>query len=126
MIGRTAMVAVTPDQRRAMMGASNSDRDWFAQHPDRSHRLRLAHPGEVAALDAAADKTATWWVVTRQIEPGVRLRTAFRPPLPPPDDETIGQVLFDLIVEHGAAGQRYIPMIKVFERWNRTAPASRA
>jgi hypothetical protein len=109
-----------------MMMASNSDRKCFAQHPHRSHRLRLAHPGEVAALDAAAEKSASWWIVTRQLAPGVRLRTAFRPPSPPPDDETIGQVLFDLIIEHGAAGQRHIPMVTVFERWNRTAPASRA
>ena len=125
-MGRTVIVPVTPGQRRAMTAASNSDRDWFAQHPDRSHRLRLAHPDEVAALDAAADRQTTWWIVTRQLAPGVRLRTAFRPPAPPPDDETIGQVLFDLLMEHGAAGQRYIPMVKVFERWNQTASASRA
>ena len=126
MTGRPVTVPVPLYQRQAMTVASNSDRDWFAQHPDRSHRLRVAHPGEVAALDASANKSATWWVVTRQLAPGVRLRTAFRPPLPPPDDETIGQVLFDLLMEHGAAGQRYIPMVKVLERWSRTTPASRA
>ena len=40
-----------------------ADRDWFAAHPGRAHRLRAAYPDEPATS-----------VLVRQVQPGLRIR----------------------------------------------------
>jgi len=83
-------------------------------------------PGEVEAWGVAPEVAAIAWIVTRQLAPGIRVRTAFTPPSPPPDDETLGQTLFDLLAEYGGEGFSQIPMAKIRERWSQIAPPGRA
>jgi hypothetical protein len=117
---------MTAKQRTATKAASDGDRDWFARNLHRSHRLRRALPNEVEAMGASPDKAAGAWVVVRQVEPGLRIRTPFMPPSPPPDDEILGALLFDLLAEHGAAGAKHVPMSEIEALWRQVAPAGRA
>lgn len=66
-----AIVAMDPIKR-----GSDLDREWFKANPGRVYRIRRALIGEMPF--APADKT---WVITRQIEPGFRLRTSTGAPV---------------------------------------------
>jgi hypothetical protein len=76
------------DDEKAGVG-SIDDRDFFEQHPERNFRMRLATPGELAAIEAICgpiehdDDGLFCWSIIQQIRPGVRMRSAMRAPLPP-------------------------------------------
>jgi len=48
------------------------DKNWFKNHPDRSHRLRPMFPGEMQLPDLPPGQE--WHVIVRQVEPGQRIR----------------------------------------------------
>ena len=84
------------------------DRKWFAEHPQRAHRLRAMFPGEFLDVKKTtyalfgADKIPDEYEllsVIRQIEPGTRQRQIFCHNIndPVPDDEHIIHALFDLL-----------------------------
>ena len=76
--------------------AKQVDRDWFRSHPQRSHRLRRAIPGEIPGGSAET------WVVVRQLQPGVRKRCSFDAAVEFPSDEApehIAHAMYDLIAE---------------------------
>ena len=75
------------------------DREWFAAHPTRSHRLRRA----------MVDEGWEGWVIVRQIEPGTRHRVLFTSDLDLPDDEMLAHTLFDMLFEARAAGRTGFP-----------------
>jgi hypothetical protein len=88
------------------------DRRWFERHPARSHRLRRAFPGETAN-----GQPATSWIVTRQIEPGKRVRVAFDPrERPPPDDEALGHALFDTLSAALQAGRDVVSVAEIIRQ----------
>lgn len=90
-------------QEAAAGAASASDRAWFEQHPLRSHRIRPSIEGEFGSIEF--DVPGAVWAVTRQVQPGFRLRLPFSTPFgPPPDVEEIGHALFDLIRESMRTG----------------------
>jgi hypothetical protein len=55
------------------VSASADDRQWFARHPARNHRLRLPFEEERVELQAAPPGCVTL-IVVRQVCPGSRLR----------------------------------------------------
>jgi len=61
--------------------AKQVDRDWFRSHPQRSHSLRRAIPGEIPGGSAET------WVVVRQLQPGSRKRCPFVALVAFPSDE---------------------------------------
>ena len=76
--------------------AKQVDRDWFRSHPQRSHRLRRAIPGEIPGGSAET------WVVVRQLQPGVRKRCSFDAAVEFPSEEApehIAHAMYDLIAE---------------------------
>ena len=83
------------------------DRLWFEQHPERSHRARLAFSGEA---DGQATKAPTGTVLVmllRQVAPGKRVRAGFyinAELWPAPEIEAVAHLLFDI-----ATGQRTQP-----------------
>ena len=81
--------------------AKQVDRDWFRSHPQRSHRLRRAIPGEIPGGSAET------WVVVRQLQPGSRKRRPFDALVAFPSDEApehIAHAMYDLIVEAPGGG----------------------
>ena len=89
------------------------DRQWFAAHPRRTHRIRPAYPAEQRSEHGG--KPATH-VVVRQVRPGARLRIGFAPPEPLPDVEELGHAAFDVLSECNATGRRIVPIAKFYER----------
>jgi hypothetical protein len=90
------------------------DREWFAAHPDRTHRVRPAFPGEV--------KQGTH-VVVRQIAPSLRKRIPFSPraDLPVSTEELnrrdiFGWATFDLLSEAAAQGRAVVPPAEIGAR----------
>jgi hypothetical protein len=92
------------------------DREWFEQHPRRTHRLRPAHPSEAAAR----------WVAVRQVRPGYRHRVGFDPPFDPPDLEAYAHALFDLIAEAAQAGDVKVLATDIYQRATAMAREGRA
>jgi hypothetical protein len=84
----------------------DDDREWFKQHPSRSHRMRMPFPGELDGVEIPAGRKMIMFV--RQVEPGQRLRAAFDPDvvlLPgSPHDEAFAHALFEV-----AVGREAIP-----------------
>jgi hypothetical protein len=83
------------------------DRLWFEQNPDRSHRARLAFPGEADARAAKLPPGTVLLTLVRQVEPGKRVRAGFyinRSLWPAPEIEAIAHLLFDI-----ATGQQAQP-----------------
>jgi hypothetical protein len=81
---------------------SLDDARWFEEHPDRSHRLRVATPGEFDGLgsEKCLPEGAIELCLVRQIEPGRRLRCsvgvmADAPPADAEADDAFLAVLFD-------------------------------
>lgn len=90
------------------------DRRWFAAHPERTHRVRDAFPGEA--------RRGTH-VVVRQIAPGARKRLAFTPgpDLPVSTEElnrrdVFGWATFDLLSEAAAKSRPNVPPAKIGAR----------
>ena len=82
------------------------DRVWFEQHPERSHRARLAFPGEANEVVARAPTGTVLLMLIRQVEPGKRVRAGFfiNAGLWAPEIEAVAHVLFDI-----ATGQQAQP-----------------
>jgi hypothetical protein len=75
------------------------DREWFAQNPSRTHRIRLPFSGECDAEAANVPAGHTLIVLVRQVEPGIRMRPALccnANLLPLPDDEAAAHALFEV------------------------------
>jgi hypothetical protein len=83
------------------------DRIWFEQNPTRTHRMRMAFPGEVDEEVARTPAGHAPITLVRQVEPGSRLRTGVYLSvdlLPVPDSEAVAHALFEV-----AAGREAIP-----------------
>jgi hypothetical protein len=84
------------------------DRDWFEQHPERSHRARFPFAGEVEPeRSGPAPEGHRLLLLLRQVEPGKRIKVGFfisNHLLPVPDAEAIAHALFDI-----ATGREPIP-----------------
>jgi hypothetical protein len=67
---------IAEDERNGV--GSVADRSFFEQHPDRSYRMRLATPNEVAVAELNGSPPPTGgqfvWMAVRQVAPGVRMR----------------------------------------------------
>jgi hypothetical protein len=90
---------------------SADDREWFARHRDRSHRLRPSLPGEWAH---GATHT-----ITRQGRPGERVRLPITATADLPADdvpELACWSLFDLVIEHRQRGSTEIPTSEIIAR----------
>src|SRR5215831_11005302 len=77
------------------------DADWFKQNPKRSHRARLAFPGEADKEAAGGPAGHTMVMLVRQVEPGDRLKTNLyltANALPVPDNEALIHALFEITV----------------------------
>jgi hypothetical protein len=76
------------------------DREWFEQHPERSHRARFPFDGEVLSERSdPAPEGHRLLVLLRQVEPGKRIKSGFliSDELPPvPDVEAVAHALFDI------------------------------
>ena len=65
------------------------DREFAAQHPDRSHWVRLATDAEIEllrkeeVLTVAGHEAFVWQIMVCQIAPGMRLKTLFCGFVPP-------------------------------------------
>ncbi|MDR6927854.1 hypothetical protein [Pseudomonas sp. BE134] len=82
------------------------DAAWFQGHPDRSHRLRPVHPGEVATLPAGITKgdvpeAHRWEILVRQVKEGQRIRTVFCRNTKAfiPDVDEVIHAIFDIVVK---------------------------
>lgn len=80
------MTAAAPElsaaQIAATESASDDDRNWFNDHPDRHHRIRRGHFGEVPA-----HPDYLTLIAVRQVTPGVRIRLSFYSTSPLPAEE---------------------------------------
>jgi hypothetical protein len=84
---------------------SKADREWFAAHPDRSHRLRRPFPGEMATLARdGRDERPDDMIIVRQVAVGQRLRFACFGDAPLDDEEYLATA-FDLLNEDYNAGR---------------------
>jgi hypothetical protein len=93
------------------------DAAWFAAHPGRSHRLRIAHPGEWPE----PEKVGQSHTAVRQVDAGKRLRLGFTLPdhMPPAADahEEAAWAVFDLIWEsRQRPGPHEIPQAEIWAR----------
>jgi hypothetical protein len=81
----------------------SDDRDWFAQNPKRSHRLRQPFPGEADEEAAETEAGHALIILVRQVEPGARTRALVSIPtdlLPVPDSEAAVHALFEAALGH--------------------------
>jgi len=76
------------------------DRDWFKQHPERSHRARFPFAGEIRPEQCGpAPEGHRLLVLLRQVEPGKRIKSGFfisDELLPVPEVEAVAHALFDI------------------------------
>ena len=91
------------------------DRDWFAAHPDRAHRLRDAYPGEWPA------KQATPHTIVKQRQPGVRQRLGITvmpelQELGEPPEEAVW-AMFDLAFEAAKKGESAVLTEAIMTRY---------
>src|SRR5262249_10934796 len=84
------------------------DRDWFEQHPERSHRARMPFAGEAEPEEMGSTPEGHQpLMLIRQVEPRRRIRAGFFIPsqmLPVPDHESVAHALFEV-----ATGPELIP-----------------
>lgn len=85
------------------------DAAWFADHADRSHRLRPLLPGEFEAMPTGRPMPEMpdnheLQVLVRQVAPGQRIRTLFgrNRAMPIPDEEPVIHALFDIMSARSA------------------------
>lgn len=104
------------------------DAKWFEANPSRSHRLRVAHVGEIDALpsdykDEPLPLRHEMQIVVRQVEPGARVRLAFGRNLdtPIPDNEAVLHALFDTI-SGNRSGDKVISVAEIARLATRYAP----
>jgi hypothetical protein len=92
--------------REVLSAASESDRAWFEEHPQRSHRVRQALPGEWPHVMRLPHDYRLITVV-QQMRPGLRLRAAFGIHRELNDDgsEQFAAALFALATEGGEYGE---------------------
>lgn len=100
------------------------DRDWFAAHPDRSHRLRAAYPGEWPPAQA------TPYTIVKQRRPGVRQRLGIRITaelleLGEPPEEAVW-AMFDLATEAAENGTGRVLTADIVARYRLLASVARA
>jgi hypothetical protein len=80
------------------------DRDWFEQHPERSHRARSLFVGEFRPEEIGpVPEGHQPLMLIRQVEPGRRIRAGFFIPsqmLPVPDAESVAHALFEIATGH--------------------------
>lgn len=82
-----------------------ADARWFVQNPKRTHRIRLALPGEAEAFDPnlqtlQRQRGGAIYVVARQLAPGTRQRMMSWWSRPLPDDgEPFAHALFNVLIE---------------------------
>lgn len=79
--------------------ASERDREWFARHPERRHRVRPFIPGELP-LHPAAVATGSWFTVVKLVRAGMRVRLSVRLPSAPGPSEAQAEHLF-VVAMHG-------------------------
>jgi hypothetical protein len=76
------------------------DREWFEQHPERSHRARLPFAGEIDHQRCGSVPDGhRLLLLLRQVEPGKRIKSGFfisDELLPVPDVEAVAHALFDI------------------------------
>lgn len=90
-------------QRAAASEAAEADRRWFLAHPERSHRIRRALPGETKR-----ERGMTALVVIRQEKSGFRVRIAFSVKDVPAGEapEEAARMMFDRFVAYDPATRR--------------------
>ena len=91
--------AAASSHQRARPSLKKDDREWFEQHPGRSHRARFPFDGEVGPEELVAPEGHRLLVLLRQVEPGKRIKTGFfisNELLPVPDAEAVAHALFDI------------------------------
>ena len=101
---------IREDEERGV--GSIQDSAFFEQNPQRNFRMRLATQGEIAVTELisnngmplAVPENAMWWVVIKQIAPGVRMRMQVYAALPPGPlndiPEHVAQKVFTAAAEH--------------------------
>lgn len=90
----------------SVSAASASDAAWFKANPRRSHRLRVALPGEFPPLPMPEGVRIV--TAVRQLEPGMRLRVPFGLPacLPVEDvPEAECCAMFEMALENNGSGR---------------------
>jgi hypothetical protein len=86
-INQKRLEQLSAQDERLKMG-SEDDRNFFAQHPERQYRVRIATPYEVAVLEIVGKQHTGlphdmfWWSAIRLVAPGQRMRLTFVAPLP--------------------------------------------
>jgi hypothetical protein len=111
-------------QARALEAAADDDRKWFATHPHRSHRLRLAIADEWAEIGGRATHT-----IVRQAMPGLRFKVPIAATNPLPSDEApeaLAWALFDLVRENTQHGDAPISVDEVMARCRKLGAGGRA
>jgi hypothetical protein len=89
---------------------AEADREFFAKHPDRRHRVRFATETEIAEAEIVDGKLLKapeghrWFTITRKL-PGARLRVFVAAPAGTKTgtdlDEDIAAALFDTVAPSG-------------------------
>jgi hypothetical protein len=111
-----------------------ADAEWFEQHPDRSHRMRLAMDGEAEALGFGLNESAPDGcrpiVLVRQIEPGKRMRFGLFMPaalMPIPESEALAHAFCDIASRDGGTGKPITKaeVMTLYQRYARDSAAAR-
>jgi len=98
-----------------------ADREWFEQHPARSHRARFPFDGEVES--ERSDPTPEGHrllVLLRQVEPGKRIQSGFfisDELLPVPDVESVAHALFDIATRREPVPRNGEEMCALIEKY---------
>jgi hypothetical protein len=95
MLRRGGLTGIKSRLSRTETPWKNDDRAWFAANPQRSHRLRLAFPGELQEFEAPSDREIA--VLVRQVAPGERIKLWCELCTTVPDDENFLHALFDVV-----------------------------
>jgi hypothetical protein len=102
---RQAGVSSAKDRMNVSLASSpwkEDDAAWFAAHPERSHRMRPAIPGEFAHIEQELQyppEHHKFQTLVRQVEVGKRIRTPFCRDMRTeiPDLEPIVHAIFDMV-----------------------------
>jgi hypothetical protein len=87
----------------AIDAASEDDRLWFEAHPHRQYRIRPYRPGEGPPDYQTPEPRLgwRWFVVVRQLRPGVRMRLSFQAEGQPATGEHAASRMFELVLGGG-------------------------
>jgi hypothetical protein len=104
------------------------DREWFEQHPERSHRARLPFAGEIAPeRSGPAPEGHRLLVLLRQVEPGKRIKVGIfiANHLPPvPDIEAVAHALFDIATKREPIPPNGAAMCALIEKYQDSREAN--